>query len=55
MQKKKAVVKGFYIHGYDVTYVELKTFQLHNFMKTDQNDAKLCTRLFLYKTNKNMP
>ena len=53
--QRKPEMKGFYIHGYDVDYVKFKTFQLHNIVKTDQNAAKLCIRLFLYKTNENMP
>ena len=40
------------IHGYDVTYADFKTPQLYNFLKSDQNDTKLCTRLFLHKINK---
>ena len=43
----------FYIHGYEVTYVEYKVLQLHNFLKTHQTASKLSTRLFLRKINKN--
>ena len=44
-------VTGF---RYDVTYAESKTLQLYNFVKSDQNATKLCTRLFIHKINKNM-
>ena len=44
----------FYIRGYDVTCIKFKTLQLHNFVKTDQNMTKFCTRFFFHKINKNM-
>ena len=43
-----------YFHGYNVTYAEFKTLQLHKFVETDQSVTKLCTRFFLNKRNKNM-
>ena len=33
---------------------ELSTFQLYNFVKSDQNTTKLCTRLFVHIINKNL-
>ena len=42
-----------HICGYDVTYTEFK--KLCNFVNTDQNATKLCTKLFFYKIKKNIP
>ena len=53
MQKKQGW-NAFYIRMYDATYAESKTLQFHNFVKSDQNVRKLCTRFFLHKINKNM-
>ena len=44
-----------YILSYDITCARLKTLQLHNFMRTDQNTTELCTRLFFHKIIKIMP
>ena len=54
--QRKPVVQGFYICVYDVTYIQFKTFHfITNYVKTDQNAAKLYIRLFLHKVNKNNP
>ena len=50
--QRNEIVKCFYIHGYDDTCVEFKTFLLRNFVETDQNARNSCIRLFLYKINK---
>ena len=50
--QRKPKVKYSYNCGYDVTYAEFKTLQLYNIMKSDQNDTKFCTRLFMHKVNK---
>ena len=42
-----------YLYGYNATYAEFKTLQLHKFVERDQSVTKLCTK-FLNKRNKNM-
>ena len=53
MQRKPGV-QCFMHSQYDVTYVEFKTFYIHNFAETDQNARKLCSWLFLCKYSKGM-
>ena len=43
-----------YIRGYGVTYAGFRSLQLLNFMRTDQNNTKLCSRLCLHKVIKIM-
>ena len=38
-----------------ITYAEFTILQLSNFMKSDQSAVKLCRRLFLHITEKNVP
>ena len=43
-----------YICGCDVSYAEFETLYRFNFVKSVKKAAKLCTRLFLHKINKNL-
>ena len=38
-----------YIRGNNVTYVEFNTLQPYNFVKSELNAKKLCSRVFLHK------
>ena len=48
MQRKPGM-NALHIHRYDVAHHGFKTLQLHNFVRTDQNNSKLCSRLFSHK------
>ena len=38
-----------YIRGNNVTYVEFNTLQPYNFVKSELNAKKLCSKVFLHK------
>ena len=42
------------IHGGNVSYIEFKVLEFHNFTKNDQIAAKLCRAFFPHKINKKM-
>ena len=44
----------FFTLEYDVIYAEFKNLKLYNFVKSDQNDTKFCTRPFLHNILKSM-
>ena len=44
----------FFTFEYDVIYAEFKNLKLYNFVKSDQNDTKFCTRPFLHNIRKSM-
>lgn len=44
----------FFTLEYDVIYAEFKNLKLYNFVKSDQNDTKFCTRPFLHNIRKSI-
>ena len=44
----------FFTFEYDVIYAEFKNLKLYNFVKSDQNDTKFCTRPFLHNIRKSI-
>ena len=54
MHSKPGII-FLYIHRYDNTHARFKFLELHNFVRTEQNTTKLCTRLFFHKVIKIIP
>ena len=44
----------FFTFEYDVIYAEFKNLKLYDFVKSDQNDTKFCTRPFLHNIRKSI-